>query len=135
MAMQGEFRYLDLVLGYYRMHPGQMTRTHYVEMVKTDNAFAMVFSRAWTRDMKERSGWTERGLKKELTSHLMNAGFYMVRRDLLAGDRDSARSNFVSALLRGHPKTKIKAFVGLMCCVLHLDLELVSRLAGRSPLH
>ena len=135
LAMQGEFKYLDLLLGYYRMHPGQMTRTHYVEMVKTDNDFTMSFFLGLDPAMKERAGWTEKGLKKELAGHLINAGFYMGRRDLLAGDRSSARSNFMTALLRGNPKTKIKAFLGLVCWALRFDLELVARVAGRPPLH
>lgn len=135
LAMVGEFRYLDLALGYYRMHPSQMTRTHHLEMVKTDLAYALEFFRSLDTQTQKLTGWTEARLAKRLSNELNDAYFYVGRRDLAAGNRSGARSHLATALFRGTPKTKAKAVVGLLCAVTGLDMERVARWVRRPALH
>ena len=43
LALIGEFRYVDLTLGFYRMQSNQQTRSRRLEMYKTDVAYVMEF--------------------------------------------------------------------------------------------
>lgn len=134
LALEGEFRYLDLNLANYRMHPGQMTRNHYQGMVETDIPYVLEFFRHLTPEMQKRTGWTESGLSRELSRRLHNSYFEVGRRDLLAGNWIKARRHFINALGRGNLTTKAKAFLGISCSLLHTDMEGVIRLSGRTPL-
>lgn len=133
LALLGEFRYLALPLGKYRMHQGQMTCSHYLKMARTDVPYVLEFFRRLGPEMQKRTGWTEAALAKELSSRLNNTYFEVGRRDLLAGNWKDARCHFLAAFLRGNPKTKAKAVVGVLCSLLHIDLERVARLSGRVP--
>jgi len=134
LALVGEFRYLDLVLGNYRMHEAQMTRNHYLEMVRTDMPYVLEFFRGLDPETQKRTGWGEADLARALSARLYNTYFEVGRRGLLAAEWTDARRHFVTALRHGNPKTKLKAFVGLSCSVLRMDLEKAARLAGRTPL-
>jgi glycosyltransferase involved in cell wall biosynthesis len=134
LALEGEFRYLDLPLANYRMHPGQMTRNHYAGMVETDIPYVLEFFRRLSPEMKQRSGWTEASLKRALSNRLNNSYFEVGRRDLLAGNWTEARRHFVKALRCGSLTTKAKALLGICCSALHTDMEKIIRLSGHTPL-
>lgn len=134
LALEGEFRYLDIPLAHYRLHQTQMTRLHYSKMVETDVAFAMEFFRALDPEMQQRSGWTEASLAKALLDRLRAGHFATGRRALLAGNWKEARRHFLSALRARNPKTKAKALLGVLCSFLHLDLERIATLSGRAAL-
>lgn len=134
LALVGEFRYLDIILGSYRMHQSQMTRNHYLKMVETDIPYVMEFFRSLNPEMQQRTGWTEAKLAKDLSRRLNSSYFEVGRRDLLAGNWMEARRHMVTAVLRGDVKTKLKGLVGLGCCLLHRDMERIARISGRVPL-
>ncbi|MEK7403981.1 MAG: glycosyltransferase [Acidobacteriota bacterium] len=134
LALQGEFRYLDLPLANYRMHQDQMTRNHYLEMVESDVPYVLEFFRSLDPEMQKRTGWCEADLASALSDRLHNTYFEVGRRELLAAEWNDARRHFLAALRRGTPQTKLKAFLGLSYGVLHKDLESTARLLGRTPL-
>ena len=134
LALRGEFRYLDLVLGNYRMHAQQMTRTHFSQMVETDMQYVLDFFRNLSADDQRRTGWNGDDLAAALSQRLNNTYFEVGRRGLLARDWKGARSQFTRALRFGNAKTRMKALIGLTFSLLHLDLETVARLSGRVPL-
>lgn len=134
LALEGEFRYLDLPLGYYRMHPQQQTRLHIFEMDKRDGEMVMEFYRRLPPEAKELSGWTEPALAKHLQSQLNNAFFREGRRMLLNGHWSGARVQFVKALIAGNAYTKAKAVAGLACGLLRRDAEWLARATGKPPL-
>ena len=134
LALQGEFRFLDLPLGYYRMHPTQMTRSHYVAMAETDARFALEFFRGLSPEMRLRSGWTEDSLGLEMKKRHVSSYVSAGRRALASGDRKAARRHFAAALWRGNAVTKAKAAVGLACCAVGMDFERVVRRLGRPSL-
>lgn len=134
LARVGEFRYLDVPLANYRMHGSQMTRTHRLEMAKTDVAYAMEVFRSLDAPTQNLVGWTDESLSRALLVKLHNAYFEEGRRMLLRGARRDARREFLTALVKGAAATKAKALVGLLCTTLHIDLERVVALAGRPRL-
>lgn len=134
LALQGEFRFIDDVLGYYRMHGSQMTRTHYSEMAATDVRYALEFFSKLSPEVQRLTGWTEASLRDHIALRVNNGHFTLGRRDLLAGNRRAASRRFLSALRDGDSTTRVKALVGLACCASGLDMERVVRAFGRPSL-
>ncbi len=134
LALQGEFRFVDSVLGFYRQHPHQQTRLHALEMVATDNAMVLDFYRQLPVDVQSVAGISEAVLVKALRTKYHNSFFYEGRRKLLNGERREASRLFLKGLSRGGVETKVKSMAGLGCALLGLDLERVARLAGRPRL-
>lgn len=134
LAFQGEFRFIDATLGYYRMHPTQMTRQHRLAMAKTDLDHAKRFFGSLSPEQQAITTWTRETLAREADRILRNAHFEQGRRELIAGDRGAARRSFHKALREGAPATKLKALLGLGCATTGLDLERVVALTGRPRL-
>jgi hypothetical protein len=131
LALKGEFRYLDLPLGFYRMHPHQQTRLHKLEMARRDVAWIIEFFRSLDPATQSLTGLTEERLAAALSARLHNAYFEEGRRMLLQGNRLGARKQFFTALRLGRPLTKAKAIAGLLCGLLGTDVEGLARLVGR----
>lgn len=134
LARRGEFRFVDRILGYYRMHSHQQTRQHKLEMTRRDVAFALAFFRALSPEERRLAGVTDRKLEQALARKIPNAYFEEGRRLLLRGDRRAASQQFMTALRQGSTATRAKAVAGLACGVLGLDLERVAALMGRPRL-
>ena len=134
LALRGEFRFIDLPLGYYRMQPNQQTRLRRLEMHRTDVAYVREFYRTLDTESKSIAGLSEAALERKLDEVLHNAWFAEGRRTLLRGDRRTASRQFLTALRAGGLRTKAKAAAGLLSCATGLDLERVARWAGRPPI-
>lgn len=132
LALQGEFRFLDRPLGYYRMHGNQQTRIHILEMNLQDVEMVREFYRTLAPRYKEIVGWTDAELvhRTEWIKH--NAYFREGRRLLLAKDWRSARAHFAKALVRGNGYTRLKAASGIVCSLFGMDVEWLAGLA-RQP--
>jgi len=134
LALEGEFRYLDLVLGYYRLHGTQMTKIHYLKMVQTDLDYVMKFFKQLSPEMKEKSGWTEDTLLKARLKLLNHAYFQEGRSKLLRKDWQEARANFITALIKGGFSVKLKAVGGIIFSYLHNDMEKIAKIIGKGKL-
>lgn len=134
LAMEGEWRYQHEPLGYYRIHPDQHTYNFSIQDAATDMPWVMEFFRALPPGMKEISGWTEEQLAAVHEARVKNAYFEAGRKLLLSRKRGEANRAFRHAFRIGGPKLKAKAAVGLGCSILHVDLERVTRLVGRTPM-
>lgn len=134
LALYGEFRYQDILLGNYRMHQNQMTRNHFSAMVRTDIPYVLEFFRRLDPEMQARTGWTDSALDKALKARLNRSYFEIGRRYLLSGDWAEARREFRNAFMHGGLEAKARAIVGSACSIVHMDVEWLARLAGRTPL-
>ncbi|MBI4604733.1 MAG: glycosyltransferase family 2 protein [Planctomycetes bacterium] len=134
LALQGEFHFLDMPLGYWRVHRSQSTATHRLEQARSDAAYALGFFSSLPEELKRLTGWTERALARRLRRDVMNAHFEVGRRLLAAGRSDEALRWFGRAVWHGGLMTKMKGMVGSACAVLGVDLERVARIAGRPAL-
>jgi len=134
LASLGEFHYLNLKLGYYRMHPHQQTRLIQLEMRKTDSVFIMEYFKSLDTKTKKLSGWTESDLRKKLVGVYYSGYFAEGRRHLLDGNRKMAFSRFGRGLWKGDLRTKLNSFVGIIFAVFGKDMESLARLFNRGPL-
>ena len=138
MALEGEFRYLDLPLGFYRTHMTQMTNIHILKMARPAFNYVKEFFAGLDPQIQQRTGWTEATLAEVLEQRLNNiydnSYFELGRRKLLLRDWNGARQQFGDGLRRANAKNKAKACLGLACSLLHVNLERVLRLSGRVAL-
>jgi len=134
LALVGEFRYVDFVAGYYRMHGHQQTRNIRLDMAKTDRTMVLNFYQRLTDTQRALAGISEEEVDHELTVAINNAYFMHGRRLLLAGNRRDAARNFLTAIRLGNAYTKVKAVAGLLCTASPVNLEWLAGLAGRPRL-
>lgn len=137
LAERGEFRFVDEVLGFYRMHGHQQTRQHGLEMVRTDREFALRHFAALSPDLQRICGVTEAELRAARHRAMVNAHVQQGRRLLLSAAWADARREFLTAVRANglsFPSIHVRAIAGLLASVLHRDLEGLARLAGRPRL-
>ncbi|PIT99532.1 MAG: hypothetical protein COT74_11070 [Bdellovibrionales bacterium CG10_big_fil_rev_8_21_14_0_10_45_34] len=132
LTKHGELLFIPEYFALYRLHPNQMTRTHYLKMVETDVKFVREFYKSLPDELKVNSGWEASNLERMLDRRLKSAHFQVGRQLLLKSDRKGARENFVKALLGGDRLTKLKSAAGLACTLTGFDLEKLTALTGRS---
>lgn len=132
LAFEGEFRYLDKVLAKYRLHPHQMTRTHYLKMAETDADYVVAFFDRLPEDRQHATGWTRSALARALTQRKFGAYFVVGRQLLLDGQRKKASSYFLKSLIHGDLEAKFKSLLGLVCAGLRIDMEQFTALSRRA---
>jgi len=123
LALEGEFRYVDEILACYRLHPHQMTRTHYLKMVETDADYVVKFFEDLSGAQKSATGWTREALVRAMMRRKFGAYFVVGRQLLLDGRRKDASSYFLKSLLHGDGNARLKSLLGLACAALGIDME------------
>jgi glycosyltransferase involved in cell wall biosynthesis len=132
LAKLGEFLYVPRIYAFYRLHPNQMTRTHYFVMVQTDVEFVRAFYQGLSEELRVNSGWTPEALEVMLKQRLHGANFTVGRQQLLKGDFAGARQSFVKSLRHGNGLARAKSAIGLFCALTRTDLEKFTVLGSRS---
>lgn len=130
LASVGEFRYLDLPLGNYRMHRSQMTRVNAVEMVESDIRFVLDYFATLAPSVQASTGWTHQTLERALSNRRAEGHFQAGRWELRGRQFASARGHFEEAFKSGVWPTKAKAICGIVCSLARLDMGPLIRLAG-----
>lgn len=132
LAFEGEFRYVDKVLAMYRLHPHQMTRTHYLKMAETDAAYVLAFFDRLSKDRQSATGWARAALARAMSQRKFGAYFVVGRQHLLDGQRKKASVYFLKSLIHGDLEAKLKSLLGLVCAGLHINLEQFTVLSKRA---
>lgn len=132
LAKYGTFCFIDEVLAHYRMHPAQMTRNHFLEMVKTDIEYVLKFYGNLDDTIKENINWNEKTLADALNKRLYSAHFNAGRQLLLSNDWIEARKCFYKSVLRGNVSSKIKSLAGIMFSSIHRDMEVLTYFSKRT---
>ncbi len=132
LAKLGKFKYIEEYFALYRLHPNQMTRTHYPIMVETDVEFVKNFYNGLSGEVKNNCGWTDETLATAMSKRLNGAYFQVGRQQLLAHDWKNARSSFSRALKHGNLESKLKSVIGWTCALFKTDLERFTVLVKRS---
>jgi glycosyltransferase involved in cell wall biosynthesis len=132
LAFEGRFQYVDKVLAYYRLHPHQMTRTHYLEMAESDAKYVVSFYDDLTEEQKFQTGWNRNDLVIAMDKRASGAYFVVGRQLLLDKKWRKARTYFYEALLHGNWEAKSKSILGLGCAVLHVDMEMFTKFSRRA---
>jgi len=112
LALVGPFAYVDVVLGYWRIHRRQTTQQISLNAAKTT---AKCFLEFLSNEDKKRLGLIS--VEREVQSLAFLA---RGRQLLLKGERSRAASFFLRCLIEGHSGCKVrgKAFAGLMFTLL-----------------
>jgi glycosyltransferase involved in cell wall biosynthesis len=131
LALEGEFRYVNKYLACYRMHSGQMTRNHQMQMIETDIRFLHEFFNALSNKIRKDIGYTNKSFDLMLKKRLANAHFTVGRQELFQGKWSAARKHFYKSLFKGNFDRKLKSIVGIIFSFLKFDLEFLTRFSKR----
>lgn len=132
LAFEGEFRYLDKVLAHYRLHPHQMTRTHYLKMAETDADYVLSFFDRLSETQQRQTGWVRTKLVRAMKKRVFNAYFVVGRQLMLDRQWKKATAYFAKALIHGDFEAKMKSMLGMFCAALHIDMERFAVFSSRA---
>jgi glycosyltransferase involved in cell wall biosynthesis len=132
LAFEGRFQYVDKVLAYYRLHPHQMTRTHFLEMAESDAKYVISFYNHLSDEKKSQTGWNKDDLSDAMKRRTSGAYFVVGRQLLLEKKWRMASTYFIEALLHGNWEVKPKAMLGIVCIMFHIDMEIFTKLSRRA---
>jgi glycosyltransferase involved in cell wall biosynthesis len=132
LAFEGRFQYINKVLAYYRLHEHQMTRTHYLEMAESDAKYVLTFYDRLSSEKKLQTGWTREKLRVAMNMRASGAYFVVGRQLLLDRKWTKATEYFTEALLHGNWEAKLKSILGIVCAILHINMEIFTKLSRRA---
>lgn len=122
LSLVGDFKVIDCILGYYRMHRRQITATMKAK-VNEGHRYPIKFFMQLPEVVKESMGITQ----EDLLTHIdrVNSEFFFQsgRASLVERKWGKARNEFKEALHKGCPTTRIKAAAGLICSYCRTDVE------------
>jgi glycosyltransferase involved in cell wall biosynthesis len=128
LSLIGELIPVNEVLGYYRRHRGQISIVTEIEMGKVNYECALSFFHRLPQSMKTSIGLSMRELDNSYQYDTADMHFLFGRRNLLGRQWSEARDNFGVAMHQGTPYIRAKAFAGIACSYLKLDMEWIARL-------
>lgn len=134
LAVRGEFRFIDDILGYWRIHASQSSANMRIEQAKGHAIYAQRFFDNIDKRFQYISGWNRDDLIKNLELTVGRAYFQAGRFRLLQDDQLTAKSLFLQAFKKGDAIIKLKALFGLSCAISGIDMEKLVKLIGLTPL-
>ncbi len=110
LALLGEFRYLDDILGYWRISKSQITQ-NFAKTIEKNSGEA--FFESLTNEEKEKFGLVN--IEKKFRGF---NSWLKGRKNIIAGDRKRAAKFFMDSLLRADIKIKFKSLIALFLVLL-----------------
>jgi glycosyltransferase involved in cell wall biosynthesis len=135
LSLVGEFKPVSEVLGFYRRHEDQISFIWMMEMEKVYNQCAVSFFQRLPETTKTRIGLSTQKLNDEYGYIAADMHFYFGRRKLVGHQWSEARDNFGQAMHQSTPFIQVKAFTGIVCSYLKLDMEWIAFLMGIPQLY
>lgn len=132
LSLIGPFAYVDEFLGAWRMYPQQVTKTHTVNIKKGLQEYARQHYHKHLKsgnEALEKLDWNY--IQNQFKDFMIIAHARAGRYRLIHGDYSGARKDYIKALSIGfirRPKWKIRAMVGFIFSLLHLNVEGVAKL-------
>ena len=115
----GSASYLEEVLGCYRLHGAQTTALNMPQMVADRRSIVLAAVADLDPATRARLGWTDRTRRDVEAASALLLGSADLRRRRFR----QARSSFASALRYArHPGDRIRAGVGMLSALMHVDL-------------
>jgi hypothetical protein len=128
LSLVGEFKPVNEVLGFYRRHENQISVIWMMEMIKVHYQCSMSFFHRLPQSTKTCIGLSMQELDDLYLYRTADMHFYFGRRNLLGRQWIEARDNFGQAMHQGTPYIRAKAFAGIACSYLKLDMEWIAHL-------
>jgi glycosyltransferase involved in cell wall biosynthesis len=133
LAWEGEFRYIDGHLGYWRRHPNQATAG--LPTIEGGQAYVKYMADYLDTLTDDQRRIVALDVHKVIRWWGAHANFGIGRRLVLRGDRKNAMRHFLRALRTGGLQTKAAAILGIVAAATKHDLiEQVAQLSGRPPI-
>ncbi len=128
LSLIGELRPVDEVLGFWRRHENQITATMLFDMAMAGSRCAILFFQSLPQPLRD-SYKLNMNIFQKRSKHKTAAMHFFAGRMHLSDSRwVEARNDFCRALQGGTPFLKAKAFAGIACSYLRLDMEWAARL-------
>jgi hypothetical protein len=135
LARTGQFIFLDEVLGYWRVHAYQVTKTYSSDILESGRRIFMDNYHLLTPEQKQLLRFDENYIDHfykaaEVISYARAGRFKLVR-----GQYKDARTDFVHALSHhgvAAPVWKLRAAIGWTLSWLKLDVEFLAKVLGRA---
>jgi len=124
LSLKGKFYYLDEILGYWRQHSSQVTKTSYFRQAKLNYRLKMIehFYNSLSYEVKKKVGITDKIFA--IRKRYCLAEFYYEEGKIKLKEKKwkSASKKFKKAIILGNAKVSIKAFIGLLITLFKIDL-------------
>ena len=116
LSLKGHFAYINKILGYWRNHSSQVTKTSYFRQARFNYRFKIVehFYDSLSYEIKNRIGVTEKSFAKKKKYRLAEFYYDDGRIELKEKNWKRARENFKKAIMLGNTKVSIKALIGYL---------------------
>jgi hypothetical protein len=126
IILQGEFFQISEILGYWRQHKKQVTRT--IEKIFFQSyKYSIDFYNQLPQELKKSIKINYKDLLVYHQYSMANTFLYLGRIALTECKWKNAKINFLEAINKGSISTKIKAIFGLICCHCRMNLEWLVR--------
>lgn len=128
LSLVGEFKAINEVLGFYRLHRDQISVKWMMEMTKVHHQCALSFFQRLPLSTKTCINLSIQELDDAYLHNIADMNFLFGRRNLLEHQWIEAREYFGLAMHQGTPYIRSKAFVGMVFSYLRWDMEWIARL-------
>jgi len=116
LSIKGKFYYFDEILGYWRSHFSQVTKSSHFRRARLNYRFKMIelFYSSLPYEIKNKIGITEKSFAKKKKYRLAEFYYDDGRIELKEKNWKRARENFKKAIMLGNTKVSIKALIGYL---------------------
>lgn len=123
LSLLGEFKFINDILGYWRLHDSQISSTIPIRMQYAHNKCLLEFWKSLPQEYINLLKLTKKDIIKYFHHNLAEGYFFSGRLDLKKKEWKSARYKFNVSYNKGTLWTKLKALSGIVCSYLKLDLD------------
>jgi len=122
LALQGRFCFINDIVGYWRWHMNQASKTYGLEMARAFSQYIKEFYHSLPVNIKSTLKLDECRVLSFAQTTLATGYFYQGRLALIQDKRREAILNFKKAFALGGWSRKLKAVVGILCALTHTDI-------------
>lgn len=121
LSLLGQFQYIDKVLGYWGQHDDNCS----IRFAEIDQSYrcAVDFFKRQHNELSSLTGFTLERLLFARQQQLDNNNFHFGREALGRQNWQKAEKKFMQSFQRGTFTMKLKAFLGILCARLKIDIE------------
>ena len=123
LLLNGDFKFINENLAFYRIHSNQMTKNHTKNMLLSDIKYIRNFYFNLNQDIKDKIDFQYSKLRQSLLSNLYESYFDIGRTFLANKNKNSCRKYFFKSIKFSSTITKLKSILGLLASFGFFNLE------------
>jgi glycosyltransferase involved in cell wall biosynthesis len=132
LLMRGEFAYIDIPLGHWRIYPNQVTKTYTGQMTTSYYSLIQSFMRRFPQAFEEH-GLTKKIIDQHFRNRLVVSYSRQGRYKLIRKDFKGARKDYLHSITHyglTQPVWKLRSVVGIFFSFFRMDIEWLAKLIG-----